>query len=281
MTKLTSRTAVCTIALLAGCGSGGDYSGTGTPAPSVKQPTTPQINTLQVRSAGIYDLRFGSFWGVYIFLDNGQFYGIHFVNPLQPALVGHPRGQLSSKNSNGTPEPIAWANFAGDSKGIGSQHANTLFGRTVGADLLEVTIDLFGRSAYATADHQKSYSSDPAKSLYADTLPFSALTGTYKGYMRTVGFEHMEESIPEVTIHADGTFSTVGAHCKFQGKMVRRGATAVFDAQAEASGDDCFGRGQMTGIVTPLDVKNGVAELAFLLNSLDQQRPAVLLATRP
>lgn len=281
MTTLKSITGASVLALLAGCGSGGDYSGTGTPAPSVPQATSPQISTLQVRSAGIYDLRFGSFRGHYTFLDNGQFYGIHYVNTQNPALVGHPRGQLSLRNSNSTPEPIAWANFVGDSRGTGSQHTNTLFGRTVGADRLEVTIDLFGRSEYAATDRQKSYSADPAKSLYADALPFAALTGSYKGYMRTVGFDHMEQSIPEVTIHADGRFSTVGARCKFQGTMVRHGTTAVFDAQAEASGDDCIGRGPLSGIVTPLDVKNGEAELAFLLNSPDQQRTAVFFATRP
>ena len=281
--KITLATAVGLMS--AGCGGGG--SGTSTPPAVVVAPPTPPVppapptppsTAVAVGTAGIYDVNYGQFRGVYTLLDNGNFYGIHFV--AGAGLAGHPHGLLTKSDSYASPEKISWANFIDDANQVGAQEPAGMFGRTFSTAALNVAIRGSMGSFNATTTQQKTWGSD-VKTLYFDALPIATVAGNYTGTMRTAGFAHQQENVTVMAVAGNGAFTVTAAGCNFAGNMTQHGTTGVFDATAQTSGTGCNVIGSFSGVVTPISIAAGnVPTLAFQLNSADNTKTAVFIVTK-
>lgn len=255
---------------LAACGGGGGGGGGAAP------PQGP-VGGTQFATAGIFDVNFGQFRGTYTFLDNGEFYGLHFVNN---ELAGHPRGLLTAANTVTAGEPIAWANFIDDAMKVGQQEAAGRFGRTFGATDLKVSIAGSMGTFTASTSTQKRYGDGSGMTLYASPIALTALAGAYSGVVRTAGIEMVMVAVTSFSIDASGNITASALGCVFTGKMVQHGASGVFDLQLGAAGAACKLNPALKGVVTPLSFANGKAELAVQVNSQDKLHSAVFIMTR-
>ncbi len=271
--KISGLAAVAALmATVAACGGGSSASA---PAPTpVPAPPPASVGT-----AGVFYVNYaGQFNGVYTFLDDGNFYGVHFVDGV--GLAGHPHGLLSAANSVGAPQPISWANFIDDAGQVGAQEPAGKFGRTFDAAGLHVFIQGSMGSFSATATAQRPYGDGSSKTLYGDPIPMATLAGTYSGVLRTVGIDTREQPVAGLAIDAGGVVGvTVGA-CTFTGTLAPHGKTGIFDAPLQTSGSGCGLNAAMSGIVTPLSVIGGKPELAVQLDSADNAQTAVFVVTK-
>jgi hypothetical protein len=257
--------------LLAACGGGG---GGATVAVSSGQSSAAQIG-----SAGVYDVNYGydQFSGVYTLLENGEFYGMHFITTL---LVGHPYGVLKLQPTINAPEPIIWANFVDDAKKLGTFEQDPVFGRSFSASSLVVGLSSPMGDFHAVANRQKAYAEGSTKTLYGDPLPLSTLAGGYSGYMRTAGFAHALDQVRTFAIDATGHVASSAAGCDFNGTMRQHGSTGIFDVTMQTSGTGCGYVGALKGIVTPLGVIDGIPKLGFQIHSADNWHAAVFIVTK-
>jgi hypothetical protein len=238
-----------------------------TPAPAASVAPQP------VGAAGVYDADFGAFTGVYTLLDDGRFYGLHFVGE---GLAGHPFGQLSEGDTALTPEPIAWANFIDDARKVGTMETEGVFGRRFSdADVKFVISGSMGRFADG-AESQRPWYPGSAESLYND--PIDTVAGDYSGFVRSAGLELTMEDVTGLVIDDSGHFTVSALTCQIEGDLTQHGDTGVFDVVAEASGCDL--QPGLEGIVVPISVIDGVPTLAFQLNTADATQSAVFIVSR-
>ena len=256
---------------LMACGGGSGSDAVVTPSP------TPSP-TVTLGTAGIFEVRYGQFSGIYTFLDNGEFYGLHFVSGA--GLAGHPHGTLSAANSTSAMEHISWANFIDDVKMVGAQESDGKFGRTFTTSLLSVRISGSMGSFSASSSAQKTYADGSTKTLYNDPIPMSVVAGTYKGLVRTVGINTPQQNVAGLTIDGIGNFTVTAASCTFTGKLVPHGTTGVFDTQVTTSGADCRLSSSLKGVVVPLAVNANIPTLAFQLDSADNLQTAVFYVSK-
>ncbi|MFL6657047.1 MAG: hypothetical protein ACJ8GW_03150 [Massilia sp.] len=228
-------------------------------------------------TAGIFDVNYGGFSGIYTMLDNNQFQGMHFVNG--SVLAGHPHGLLSATNSISALERISWANFIDDSNQVGAQETNGRFGRTFSTNL-QVAISGSMGSFNASAASQKLWGDGSAKTLYDDAIPLATLAGNYKGILRTAGIGKPMEDVNGLTIDASGNLSASAVGCSFSGKLVQHGVTGVYDLQVATSGSGCTLNATLKGVVTPMSMSGGVPKLGVLLDSVDNTQSAVFVITK-
>ncbi|MES2148274.1 MAG: hypothetical protein V4508_00635 [Pseudomonadota bacterium] len=263
---------------LAACGGGNNeaYS-SGLVIVNDSGQTAADPNVAPVGTAGIYAVNFQQFQGIYTFLENGQFSGIHYTNT--SVLLGHPRGQLSAANSQATPEPIAWANFVDDLLEFGQQDKAAKFGRTFSPGALDVSIwgNLVGHLS-AQAVRQKAWYLGSTRTLYNDPIPLATLSGKYKGIVRTVGILSTQQDVSDFVLDGSGAFSVSSSGCHYTGKLVQHGATGVFDVSASISG--CALRPEMKGLVTPMSYENDRPQLGIQLDSADELHTAVFVITK-
>ena len=258
---------VLSLSLMA-CGGGSGTSVNPTPTPpSVALGTT-----------GIFDVQYGQFSGVYTFLDNGEFYGLHFVNGV--GLAGHPHGTLTAANSTSAMERISWANFIDDVKLVGAQESDGKFGRTFTASQLSVHISGSMGSFSANTSAQKTYGDGSSKSLYKDPIPMTIVNGTYKGVVRSVGINTPQQNVAGLTIDSIGNFTVTAVSCTFTGKLVPHGTTGVFDTQVTTSGADCHLNPALKGVVVPMAVNANLPSLAFQLDSADNLQTVVFYVSK-
>ena len=253
---------------LSACGGGSGSDN----APPIKDPSQ------SIGTAGIFDIQYGQFSGIYTFLDNGEFYGLHFVGGA--GVAGHPHGKLSASNSTASMERISWANFIDDEKMVGAQEMNGQFGRTFGPSSLNVRITGSMGTFSAIANSQKAYGDGSTKTLYKDALPMSVLAGTYTGVMRSVGIDKPKQSVSGLIIDANGSFTVSVASCAFSGKLVQYGVTGVFNTQVNTSGSECGIKAELKGVVVPTGVVANSHMLAFLLNTADNNQTVVFYVSK-
>ncbi|MES2128314.1 MAG: hypothetical protein V4463_13685 [Pseudomonadota bacterium] len=262
--------------LLSACGGGG-----GTTAPAAQTPSgivPPLTPADPSKGAGVFDVNYGQFRGVYTFLDNGQFYGLHFVSG--NTLAGQPHGFLTSSNSLSNLEAIAWANFIDDVKMVGSQESAGRFGHSFGGSGVNVAIKGSMGSFTAAASVQKTQASVSSKTLYNDPIPLATLAGTYGGVMRTVGLDRVQEAVVGFTLSASGAFSVSNAGCDFSGKLSPHGSTGIFDVDVKVGGVACQLKNTLKGIVTPLGISAAATSLALQLDTADDAQSAVFILSR-
>lgn len=260
--------------IMAACGGGGGGAPAAAQAPVVVTPSAPPLSG----SAGVFDVNYGQFSGIYTFLDNGQFYGLHFVSG--GTLAGHPRGLLGAANSVSQLEHISWANFIDDAGMLGKQETDGQFGRSFSSTELSVKISGSMGVFTASTNVQRGYGDGSSKSLYGDPLPLATLAGTYKGIQRTVGLGQPLQNVGDFVLDAGGNFGSTVADCTYKGKLVPHGGSGIFDVEVQASGAHCNMSSTLKGIVTPLSYIDGVAKLAVQLDSADQSQSAVFIVTK-
>ena len=231
-----------------------------------------------IGTAGIFDVNYGKFSGVYTLLDDGRFFGMHFVGG--GILAGHPHGPLSGTNSTTSRERIAWANFIDDAGQVGAQEPAGMFGRSFGASTLDVSITGSMGSFRATSTQQKAWGPSDTHTLYADAIPMAVIAGTYAGVVRSAGISVPQQVVGSLTIGADGALATTAAGCDFAGTITPHGSTGVFDAHVVASGTGCSFTGPLNGIVTPLSFIGSVPKLALQLDTDDNLQTAVFVVTK-
>ncbi len=258
---------------LSACGGGGDSS----PAPSPPPPAPAPSAALG--TAGIFNVNYGQFTGVYTFLDNRQFSGVHFV--AGAGLAGHPHGLLGATNSTSAPDSIAWANFIDDLHQYGAQEPAGVFGRTFTATALDVSIAGSMGSFEARTTEQAGYGDGSGRTLYGDPIALSAAAGTYSGTMRSVGLGQPQQAVAGMTLDATGHWSVTVAKCTFTGTLVQHGATGVYDAQAATSGAGCGLVPTLAGLFTPLAWNAGKPQWALQLDSADNAQTAVFIVSKP
>ncbi len=271
LSRTLTRTAIAAALLtaaLAACGGGGDAA----PPPSDPPPAAT------LGTAGIFDVNYGQFRGTYAFLDDGRFYGVHFV--AGSMLAGHPHGRLSAANATGAMEPIAWANFIDDERMVGAQEPHGLFGRSFGPSALAVKISGSMGTFTSTATVQKAYAAGDKRTLYGDPLPMPAVAGAYAGKVRTVGIEQPEAPVSAFAVAADGQVSATAVDCSFSGTMAPHGRTGLFDVHLQPGGAACRFSAPLNGIVVPLSVGNGTHQLAFELDTDDNRQTAVFIVDK-
>jgi hypothetical protein len=237
------------------------------PAPAASVAPQP------VGTAGVYDVDFAAFTGIYTLLDDGRFYGLHFVGQ---GLAGHPFGQLSDGDTALTPEPIAWANFIDDARKVGAMETEGVFGRRFSDTEVKFVISgSMGRFADG-AESQRPWYAGAAESLYND--PIDSIAGTYSGFVRSAGLELTMEDVTGLAIDDAGHFTVSALTCEIEGDLTQHGDTGVFDVVATASG--CGLQPAIEGIVVPLSVVDGVPQLAFELNTVDATQSVVFIVSR-
>ena len=262
----TTLLVVPVLLLLAGCTAAAPAA---TPPP-VKESAAP----VAVGTAGVYDVDFGQFAGVYTLLDDGRFFGLHFLGD---TLAGQPHGQLSAANTALDKEPIAWANFVDDGRRVGTMEKAGVFGRTFTDSDLTAAISGSMGSFSAKATAQKAWAPGSVKTLYLD--PIGDVSGTYTGNLRTVGIEKQQEAVKDFVINGD-SFTVEASGCSLEGTLTPYESTGIFTLTASTSGADCLLQPTLSGIVTPLSVVDGVPQLAFQLDSADATQAAVFIVTR-
>jgi hypothetical protein len=264
--------AVSMTASLFACGGG-----SGASAPSTPVVSNTQGNQVAIGTAGVFDVNYGQFTGVYTFLDNGDFYGIHFVNH-GLELAGHPHGKLTANNSITKLEAISWANFIDDAAGVGQQELAPKFGRTFNQYSIDVTISggfgQFSTSAFG----QKTYA--VGKNIYQDPIAMPVISGSYTGVLKTVGINMQSQVANGFVIDSTGNFTVTAVNCKFSGKLVQHGTTGIFDTQVDVSGVNCHLQSPLKGIVTPLALDNSLPTLGVQLNSADNVQTAVFIVKK-
>lgn len=267
---------VATLASLSACGG----SAASDPVSTVPVAVTPLPPvTVPIGTAGVFELNYGQFHGIYTFLDDRSFYGIHLVG--SGTLAGHPHGLLSAANSVTTREPIGWANFIDDTNMVGAQETSGVFGRTFNPSSLDVSITGSMGTFRATATSQKTHFAGSTKTLYNDPIALSLLAGTYQGTVRTAGINQTQQNVIGLTINATGAYTVSVVDCTFTGNLAQHGATGIFDTQVKTSGANCKLNPTLNGIVTPLTLpSNNLAQLAFQLNSADNTHTAVFIVTK-
>ncbi len=255
--------------LLSGCG--GESSSSSDAAPPANNTELP---------IGIFPLDYGLFTGVYTFLDNGEFYGIHYVNS-GSVLAGHPRGSLSDNNSFSNLESIHWANFIDDARQLGAQEPNGQFGRSYDGTRLSASIRGSMGSFTADTTGQLTYSGSDTRELYSNPLLLEDLMGSYSGIVRTVGLNRIIENINSFTIDQNGSLSVAAVDCEFSGMITQYQNTGVYNAELNVSGADCeFNSTPLLGILTPLEVSDGQIEIAIQVNSFDETQTAVFILNK-
>ncbi|MGZ3183607.1 MAG: hypothetical protein ACXU8N_14315 [Telluria sp.] len=266
--------------LLAGCGGGGS-------APA--QPATlPEVGAsgyalpptyVKPSLAGIYDVNYSSFRGLYTLLDDGRFSGIHYAGDFD--ILGHPHAQLNADNSLARPQDIPWANFQDTSYGtIGHQETNTAFGRELQGDLLQFYIRGSMGGYTAASDMQRPWGDGSSHTLYFDPLPLTVLAGTYSGRSRAVGINMIGQDISDFVIAADGSFSVTSGACRLAGTLRQYKNTGVYDANAVASGAGCGFTAPLSGLLTPISYDGHVPRLGLQLDTPDNQQSTVYVVRR-
>jgi hypothetical protein len=228
---------------------------------------------------GIFDVNYGQFSGTYVFLENGDFYGVHYVNGNE--LAGHPRGNLPENNSIKNTSPIAWANFIDDNLMHGAQEKGPSFGRTFFTlDKVDVAINGSMGSFATTSSSQKPWFSGSTSSLYFDPIPMTSLTGSYNGIMRSVGIQEPKQTVIDFIIDDAGNFSANASNCNYSGTLIQHGSTGVYDAFATATGNECTMPASLTGLMAPIAYGNDTPRVSLMLNSEDQEYTAVFVVTK-
>ncbi|MGX5203218.1 hypothetical protein [Aliikangiella sp. IMCC44632] len=251
--------------LLSGCGSGGG---------SEEKIIEEETKEVTFKVEGIYDVDYGQFQGTYAFLDNGDFYGVHYVDA---ELAGHPRGNLPQDNSFENKTPIAWANFI-DYQQVGQQEPNAIFGKTGHTEGgLKVAIrGTFGEFV-ATTHGQRAWASGSEKSLYFDPALLSDISGDYTGILRTVGIQESITDVNSLTIDPAGNFSVTVNTCTYTGTLTQYADKGVYQAFATASGNECEMTSALAGLLMPSQITAERITLILMLNSSDQEDTAVFL----
>ena len=261
---------------LGACGGGGG-GGSAPPSPPPSPPPPPPP-TAPLGTAGIFNVDYGQFTGVYTLLDDRRFSGVHFV--AGEGLAGHPHGLLSSTNSTSARDPIAWANFIDDVHEYGTQEPAGVFGRTFTSTALTVSITGSMGSFTATATQQAGYGDGSGRTLYGDPIALSTAAGIYAGNLRTVGLVQPMQTVTGLTMDASGHWSATVAACMFTGTLVQHGATGVYEAQATTSGAGCGFTSTLAGLMTPLAWNNGKPQWALQLDTADDSQTAVFIVTK-
>ncbi len=268
----TTAAAALSLALFA-CGGGGSPS-----SPSTTTATTTTTAAGGTASAtGIYDVGYGQFRGIYALLDDGRFYGAHFVG--NDVLAGHPYGKLSSANSINNKEPIAWANFIDDVEQVGRMESDPRFGRSASQGKLEVAISSGMGNFSATVTDAKTWGDGSGKTLYKDAIPLATLAGNYGAFMRSVGISEPRTPASAFVIDAAGNASATVGNCNFTGRISQYGATGVYELQWSISGAGCKFAAPQTGIVMPISMSGGKPVLIFMSHNADSSQTAVFRAT--
>lgn len=220
-------------------------------------------------------MNYGQFSGVYTFLENGDFSGVHYV--AGAGLAGHPHGHLSSNNSADHLESIAWANFIDDANQVGAQEPSGKFGRTFRVDGLTASISGSMGSFTTSGGQVKTYidAAGQAKSIYDNPIPLSTVAGTFSGIMRSAGISMPLQKVTGMVIDAGGRFTYSVANCDFQGVLNPHGSSGVFDVMVQTSGPSCKLNPSIKGIATPLSISGNNLRLALQLDSADNTQSAV------
>ncbi len=270
MNILNMLTVTSLFLCLSACGGGSSN-----PKPDPPTRDAPSGDALE---AGIFDVNYGQFYGTYAFLENGEFYGIHYVG--SKILAGHPRGTLPVDNAVSNRTAIAWANFIDDGGMLGAQEANPSFGRTFNAGNVDVSIS-GGFGLFSTnSGNQKPWVSGSSSSLYFDPIPMTSLAGNYDGVMRSVGIDEPIQNVTGLTLDASGNFSAIVSNCTYTGLISQYGSTGVYDASATASGSECTMATTLTGLLMPISYENEMPEIALMLNSSDEEYTAVFVINK-
>lgn len=270
MNTLKMLTVISLFLCLSGCGGGSSKSG-----PDDIARDTPTAGALE---AGIFDVNYGQFYGTYAFLENGKFYGIHYVG--SNVLAGHPRGTLPADSADNNRTAIAWANFIDDGGRLGAQELNPSFGRTFNAGNVDVSIS-GGFGLFSTSSgNQKPWISGSSSTLYFDPIPLGTLAGSYDGVMRSVGIEEPIQDVTGLRLDASGNFSIIVSNCTYTGLISQYGSTGVYDASATVSGSECAMATTLTGLFMPISYENEMPEIALMLNSDDEEYTAVFVVNK-
>ena len=262
---------------LTACGGGGSGA-PAAPAPGPGPlPIDPPTPSTPLGRAGVYDVNFGPFTGIYTFLDDGEFYGLHFI---REDLLGHPRGILPATNSTTELSNISWANFVDDAARVGVQESAAVFGRTFDSRL-SITIRSASMGPLSgSATQQKPYAEGLTRTLYNDPIALTALAGGYQGYARTVGIQKPREQVDTMAIDAAGAVTASVGDCTLNGRLVQYKATGIYRLDAAMNGANCKFSPVLKGIVTPIAVRTGVPTLAIQVNSADRPETLVMIMTK-
>ena len=246
-----------------------------TPTPA--QSSVPEVGPVRPADVGIFYVDYGLFSGVYAFLENGDFYGIHFVAN-DSVLAGHPRGTLSEGNTTDTRDSIAWANFIDDAGQLGAQEPDPNFGRTfASAEAVDVTIQGSFGTFSTTGEGLRPWSPGSSNNLYDHPIALDSLAGSYEGLMRTVGIEEPLQPVSDFSLDNAGNFLVTVRNCEYAGALAQVGTTGLYSATASVSGDACSMPAALTGLLMPLSFADDMPEFTLMLNSDDEQNTAVFL----
>lgn len=240
----------------------------------------PEIRELPLTMGeGIFDVNYGQFSGTYVFLENGDFYGVHYVQGSD--LAGHPRGNLPENNSIANTTSIAWANFIDDNLMHGAQERGPSFGRTFFTEEnVDVAINGSMGSFATTSSAQKPWFSGSTSTLYFDPIPMTSLAGSYNGIMRSVGIQEPKQTVIGLIIDDAGNFLANASNCSYSGTLSPHGSSGVYDAFATAAGNECAMQASLTGVMAPIAYANELPRIALMLNSEDQEYTAVFVVTK-
>lgn len=277
MQAIRSTAVAATCLALFACGGGGGAAPSGTSANGTTTTSTTTTAGGTASATGIYDVGYGQFRGTYALLDDGRFFGVHFVG--NDTLAGHPYGKLSSANSVTNKEPISWANFIDDVAQVGSMENDPRFGRSASQGKLDVALSSGMGNFSATITDAKTWGDGSAKTLYKDAIPLATLAGSYGGFIRSVGISEPRTQTSGFTIDATGQVSTTAGNCNFAGKISQYGNTGVYELQWTISGAGCKFSAPQTGIVMPISMAGGKPVLIFMSHNADASQTAVFRAT--
>ena len=253
------------VLLMCSCGGGSSSAPQTVPVNNVSIATPPSL-------VGIYDVDYGQFKGVYTFLEDGRFSGMHGTT----TILGHPHGTLAANSSVDDLKPITWVNYVVVQ--FGHEELGAVFGRSLKDGVLSLKISSAAMGALtATVKEQKTWGPNSSKTLYFDPIPLSSLAGNYIGDSVSMGANTDPQYVQDFTLDKQGSFRFSWASCSFQGTIRQHGNTGVFDASVVPSGDNCKYRNVLNGIAIPLSFINNKAVLSFQLDSLDRLQSLSLL----
>lgn len=242
------------------------------------QKSSSSSSVISIGTAGIFDVNYGQFTGVYTLLEDGRFYGIHYVGG--STLAGHPHGILSPENSTSNIESITWANFIDDANKVGKYEANPKFGRSFTSNSVSFKISGGFGAFTAQTTKQKKYGNNGSKSLYHDPIPLMTFAGSYKGIVRTAGIMKPTSTPSEFVMDAEGNFTATAMDCTFNGTLTQHEETGVFDVTVGVSGSICRLSSELRGIATPLSLINDKPAIAIQLNHTSNTETAVFIVTK-
>ncbi len=261
--------AAATMALaLSACGGG---------APAAGNAGSAGSGTMAGSTTGIFDVGYGRFHGTYALLDDGRFFGVHFV--AGDVLGGHPYGTLSKGNSLGAKDPITWVNFINDAQQVGSLESNAQFGRSLleGGLRVEIRSDGLGELS-TTAGPAKTWGDGSARTLYDDAIPLATLAGSYNATVRSYGISLPKADATAFGIDATGNINATATGCTFAGTIRQHGSTGIYDLEWTPGGEGCRFRMRQTGIVMPVSMAGGKPSLILMSNAGDGGQAAVFRA---